>query len=72
MNAVLKPELTPDEIYDITHYRRAKEQLRELQALGIPARRRHDGTVCVLRMHTMAPAANQAASPGPTLKSSRR
>lgn len=71
MNTPLKPELTPDEIYDITHYKRAAEQLRELKVLGIPARRRHDNTVCVLRMHTMAPAANQPVN-GPSLKSSRK
>ncbi|MBB3118874.1 DUF4224 domain-containing protein [Pseudoduganella violacea] len=65
----MKTELIPEGIYDITHYRRAHEQLRALKELGIPARRRHDNTVCVLRMHTMAPTANLAA-PGPTLKSS--
>jgi hypothetical protein len=41
--------LTDDELYEITHYRRAAEQIRELAAMGIKARRRHDGTVCVLR-----------------------
>jgi hypothetical protein len=43
--------LTPEEIYEITHYKRPAEQLRELAELGIPARRRHDNTVCVLRVH---------------------
>lgn len=71
MNYPMKAELSPEEIYDITHYKRAAEQLRALKELGIPARRRHDNTVCVLRMHTMAPAANQPAA-GPTLKSSRK
>lgn len=65
------PVLSPDEIYGITHYRRAAEQLRELEALGIPARRRHDNTVCVLRMHAMQPSGGQAGR-GPTLKSSRK
>lgn len=55
MAAVLKnlpgPTLTPEEIYDITHYKRPAEQLRELASLGIPAKRRHDNTVCVLRVH---------------------
>lgn len=69
MNTV-KVELTPDEIYDITHYKRAAEQLRTLRELGIPARRRHDNTVCVLRMHTLTVAANQPSA-APTLKSSR-
>lgn len=66
-----EPVLSPAEIYEITHYRRAAEQLRELDALGIPARRRHDNTVCVLRMHAMLPNGDQARR-GPTLKSSRK
>jgi hypothetical protein len=65
------PELTPEEIYGITHYRRAAEQLRELRALGIPARRRHDNTICVLRMHAMHPAHVQHTK-APVLKSSRK
>lgn len=51
----MPPALTEDEIYDLTHYRRAAEQLRELAALGIPARRRRDNTICVLRMHLQHP-----------------
>jgi hypothetical protein len=65
------PVLSPAEIYEITHYRRAAEQLRELDALGIPAKRRHDNTVCVLRMHATQPSGGQAGR-GPTLKSSRQ
>ena len=53
----MEPTLSPDEIYNITHYRRTAEQLRVLARLGIPAERRHDNTVCVLRMHLAAPAA---------------
>lgn len=43
--------LSPAEIYELTHYRRPKEQLRALTEMGIPARLRHDNTICVLRMH---------------------
>lgn len=62
----LAPILSPDEIYDLTHYRRAAEQMRELAALGIPARRRHDNTVCVLRAHVHNPPAKPDA-PRPRL-----
>lgn len=58
------PTLSPEEIYNITHYRRTAEQLRALARLGIPAERRHDNTVCVLRMHMAAPPAKpQPARP---------
>lgn len=67
--------LSPDEIYALTHCKRAKEQLRELARMRIPATRRVDNTVCVLRMYVTAPAAlvaGQAGTDGPQLKSSRR
>lgn len=41
--------LSDDEIFKITHRKRAREQLRDLIAFGIPATRRHDNTICVLR-----------------------
>lgn len=41
--------LSREEIVSITHRKRPIEQLRDLQALGIPAVRRHDNTICVLR-----------------------
>jgi len=48
--------LSPEEIYAITHDERPKEQLAELQAMGIPARlRKTDHTVCVLRAHVTNP-----------------
>lgn len=59
--------LSPQEIYDLTHYRRAAEQLRELAVLGIPARRRHDNTVCVLRIHVQQPP-DKPDAPRPKLK----
>jgi hypothetical protein len=65
--------LSEEEIIRLTHYRRAAEQLRELERLGIPAKRRHDNTVCVLRMHTVHPSSPQAsANQSPKLKSSRK
>lgn len=66
--------LSPEEIYAITHCKRAKEQLRELARMGIPATRRVDNTECVLRMHVTAPTAVPAGANNerPQLKSSRR
>ena len=43
--------LTPEEMYDITGYTRAAEQLRWFEELGVPAKRRADGTVSVAREH---------------------
>jgi hypothetical protein len=69
------PTLSPEEIYKITHCKRAKEQLRELARMRIPATRRVDNTVCVLRMYVTNPAAlssGQVGTDGPQLKSARR
>lgn len=65
MNTELHPldlVLSTAEIIAITHRKRPADQLRDLLALGIPARRRHDNTICVLRADvTMrrSPAANE-------------
>lgn len=67
--------LSADEIVDITHRVRPAEQLRDLKAMGIPAtHRKHDNTVCVLRMYVTVPpaAASPAANDGPQLKSSKK
>lgn len=40
--------LTPDELYDLTHRKRSRAQLRWLQANKIEARLRADGTVVAL------------------------
>ncbi|MES2148633.1 MAG: DUF4224 domain-containing protein [Pseudomonadota bacterium] len=68
--------LSVDEIVMITHRVRAAEQLRDLKEMGIPATlRRHDNTVCVLRMYvTVPPAVNSvaAANDEPKLKSSKK
>jgi len=64
--------LSEDEIFQITHRKRPKEQLRDLIAMGIRATlRQHDNTVCVLRAHLINPAAKGPATE-PQLKSSRK
>lgn len=49
--------LTPEEIYKITHSKRAKEQLRELARMRIPATRCVGNTVCFLWMYVTNPGA---------------
>lgn len=54
--------LTDEEIKDLTGYSRPAYQLRVLDEMHIPARRRPDNTVMVLRMHCTtlpAPAADE-------------
>lgn len=64
--------LSEEEIYEITHRKRPKEQLRDLVAMGIRATlRQHDNTVCVLRAHVTTLAANLPTGE-PQLKSSRK
>jgi len=55
--------LSDAELYELTRYRRAAEQLRALKELGVPARRMRDNTVRVLRMHLVVPAV-----PSPTIR----
>ena len=64
--------LSPAEIITITHRKRAREQLRDLIALGIPAVRRHDNTVCVLRVDLARRAAKNATVQGPQRKSAKQ
>ena len=45
----MPPFLTPDEIYGLTHLVRPSAQARFLAELGVPSRRRPDGTLLVLR-----------------------
>jgi hypothetical protein len=59
--------LLPEEIYALTGYRRQTEQLRELAALGIPARRQRDNSICVLRAHALNPP-TKLEPPRPRLK----
>lgn len=65
--------LTRDEIVEITHRKRPIEQLRDLIALGIPATRRHDNTICVLRADvTTRRAAANAPEARPQRKSAKQ
>lgn len=43
--------LTAEEIFELTHRQRCKAQARALEGMGIPFRRRLDGTIAVLRVH---------------------
>lgn len=61
--------LSPEEIYAITHYKRPKEQLAALLAMGIPAHlRKVDHTVCVLRAHVTNPTLAAPGGSGPVRK----
>ena len=65
--------LSEKELKELTGYSRPAFQMKILQDLGIPARRRPDNSLLVLRMHCLHPAAiAQAAKDGPKLKSSRK
>jgi hypothetical protein len=63
--------LSVDEIVKITHRKRPVEQLRDLIALGIPAVRRHDNTICVLRadVTTRRQSVDNVPEPRPQRKS---
>lgn len=63
--------LSPAEIFNLTHYKRPAEQIRVLGELGIPAKRRHDNTVCVLRAYVVRPPAADAA-PRPQLRTRQK
>lgn len=63
--------LSEDEVYELTHYRRAAEQLRQLKEMGVPATRLRDNTVRVLRMHLIQPAA-MVQAPAPQRKPIRK
>lgn len=64
--------LSETEVHKLTGYARPTKQLEVLRGLGVPARRRPDNTLLVLRMHCIHPVANQVASNLPKLKSSRK
>ncbi|WP_321814618.1 MULTISPECIES: DUF4224 domain-containing protein [unclassified Paraburkholderia] len=63
-------ELTEDEIVRMTGYRRAGKQIETFKELGIPARKRIDNTVLVLRVHCLYPVASpeRTAHDKPKLK----
>jgi hypothetical protein len=54
----------------MTGYRRPGKQIETLKSLGIPARKRPDNSVLVLRVHCMYPVASpeRAAADKPKLK----
>ena len=62
MQAVAEPiTLSEEEVVAITGYHRPKFQLQRLQEMSIPAHRRPDNTVMVLRVYaTTRPAAPAA------------
>ena len=64
--------LTDQEIKELTGYSRTAYQLRVLAELHIPARKRPDNSVLVLRMDCTSRSAQQAANDVPQLKSSRK
>lgn len=45
--------LTEAELFEITGYKRAKEQKRYFDGLGVPAVPRQDGSLCVVRAHLL-------------------
>lgn len=47
--------LSDEEIHEMTGYARPSNQLKVLASLGIPARRRPDNSILVLRMHCIHP-----------------
>lgn len=69
--AVDELALPEPEVRELTGYCRPTKQLEVLKGLGIPARRRPDNTVLVLRMHLRNVAA-LAANDAPKLKLKKR
>lgn len=64
-------ELSTSEVNRITGYTRPTKQLQVLKFLGVPALRRPDNTVLVLRMHCIHPTTT-AVSDAPKLKVLKR
>ena len=64
--------LSEEEIKEITGYVKSGYQLKVLAELGIPARKRVDNSISVLRMHCLYPSTNQTPINAPKLKSSRK
>ncbi|MPW16961.1 DUF4224 domain-containing protein [Paraburkholderia sp. CNPSo 3157] len=63
-------ELTETEIVRMTGYKRPTKQIESLKSLGIPARKRPDNSVLVLRVHCLYPIASpeRIAADKPKLK----
>lgn len=45
--------LTPEELIEVTGYKRGAEQLGYFKELDVPAHRRPDGSVAVVRQHLL-------------------
>lgn len=69
--AVDELALPEHEIRELTGYARPHKQIEVLKSLGIPARRRPDNSVLVLRMHLRNPV-QVAANDTPKLKPKKR
>ena len=52
-------DLSQEEIIQLTGYRWPTKQIEMLESMGVPARRRLDNSVFVLRAHCMRPMAPQ-------------
>lgn len=63
--------LSEQELREITGYSRAQKQMQMLESLGIPAKRRRDNSVLVLRMHFIHPV-TLTLNPEPKLKPIRK
>lgn len=60
--------LTAPELIAFTGRRRASAQARQLEAWGIPYRKRNDGSIAVLRVHAeYLPGARRPAEPAVNL-----
>lgn len=66
--------LTDAELLEITGYKRAKEQKRHFDALGVPCMIRPDGSLSVGRAHwlSLRPPAAQNDDPTKRIRPSRR
>jgi hypothetical protein len=64
--------LSDIELRELTGYKRPTEQAQELAALGLPFRRRRDGTIIVFREDLRATAQDRPASPTLRLPPPRR
>lgn len=57
--------LQEDEVFAITGYKRAVDQKRHFDALGVPAIIRPDNTLSVVRAHLLSPPARLAQNDEP-------
>jgi hypothetical protein len=75
MHAISEPiTLTEQEVVAVTGYQRPAYQLAKLKEMGIPAHRRPDNTIMVLRMYVTTRPTTAAApdQPEPKLRLIRK